>query len=106
MKRILDEDKDAAITTVFHYNNHDDTFQIETKLDVSEIVKDAKTQANETDKHTRYGEGVNNRTKVASIPMSIYYDWVKKGYTKDQKKMKQLLNSPDLRHFRTRAGKV
>ena len=38
--------------------------------------------------------------------MSIYYDWVKKGYTKDQKKMKQLLNSPDLRHFRTRAGKV
>ncbi len=103
MKRILDVDKDTLTTTTFHYSDHDDTFSVQTQQDVSEIIKDAKAQNNETDKHTRYGDGM---TKVASIPMSIYYDWVKKGYTKDQKKMKQLLNSPDLKHFRTRQGKV
>jgi len=38
--------------------------------------------------------------------MNIYMDWVQKGYTKDQKKMKELLNSPELRAFRTREGRV
>jgi len=103
MKRILDKDKDMGTTTTFHYSEHDNTFGIQTQQDVTEIIKDAKAQKNETDKHTRYGDGM---TKVASIPMSMYHEWVRKGYTKDQKKMKQLLNSPELKHFRTREGKV
>jgi len=102
MKRTLDIDPLMASQQIFHANEQGDKFTIETKQDVSGIIKEAKAARIETDKHTRYGD----MTKVASIPMTIYQDWVKKGYTKDQKKMKQLLNSPELRYFRTREGKV
>jgi len=102
-KRVMDRDPVTGKETVFHWNEHDDNYAVEDRQDVTNIIKDATNKRNETDKHTRYGDGLN---KVASIPMSMYHDWVKKGYTKDQKKMKELLNSPDLRKFRTREGKV
>ncbi len=103
MKKVMDRDAVTGKTTVFHSHEHDDTYAVEDRQDVTQIIKDATIKRNETDKHTRYGDGLN---KVASIPMSMYQDWVKKGYTKDQKKMKELLNSPDYRYFRTREGKV
>tara|TARA_R100001082_G_C4214728_1_gene96614 strand:- start:123 stop:443 length:321 start_codon:yes stop_codon:yes gene_type:complete len=106
MKRILDTDPESGITTVFHANEHDQTYTVETRQDVSQILKENAAQRNVTDKHTPYGDQIGRQTKVASIPMSIYAEWMKKGYTKDQKKMKQLLNSPEYKYFRTREGKV
>lgn len=103
MKKILDKDPITNSEQVFHANEHDQTFAVESRQDVSGIIKHATSLRNETDKHTRYNDGM---TKVASIPMNIYMDWVQKGYTKDQKKMKELLNSPELRAFRTREGRV
>tara|TARA_Y100000004_G_scaffold187058_1_gene239368 strand:+ start:870 stop:1181 length:312 start_codon:yes stop_codon:yes gene_type:complete len=103
MKRILDHDPASGTTQIFHANEHDQTYAVETVQDVSEIIKNNDAQRNETDKHTRYGDGM---TRVASIPMSIYAEWLAKGYTKDQKKMKQLLNSPEFKRFRVREGRV
>jgi len=103
MKKILDTDPESGTTNVFHANEHDQTYAVETRQDVSQIITDATQLRNETDRNTRYGEGM---TKVASIPMSIYAEWLAKGWTKDQKKMKQLLNDPDLRKFRTRQGQI
>ncbi len=103
MKKILDVDKESKTTQIFHANEHDQTYTVETVQDVSEIIKNNDNQRNETDKHTPYGDGM---TKVASIPMSIYAEWLAKGYTRDQKKMKKLLNSPELKRFRTREGRV
>tara|TARA_R100000963_G_scaffold34772_2_gene29572 strand:+ start:1666 stop:1980 length:315 start_codon:yes stop_codon:yes gene_type:complete len=102
-KRVMDRDPVTGKETVFHWNEHDDNYAVEDRQDVTGIIKDATAKRNETDRNTRYGNGM---TQVASIPMNMYHDWVRKGYTKDQKKMKKLLNSPDLRKFRTRQGKV
>jgi len=44
--------------------------------------------------------------KVASIPMNIYFDLKQRGILNDQKKMKQWLNDPDNKYFRTRPGLV
>jgi|TARA_R110000823_G_scaffold77402_1_gene176842 hypothetical protein len=103
MKRILDTDPETGTTSVFHANEHDQTYAVETRQDVSSIISEATALRNTTDRNTRYGEGL---TKVASIPMTIYSEWLAKGWTKDQKKMKQLLNDPEIRKFRTREGKV
>ena len=103
MKRILDTDPESGTTSVFHANEHDQTYAVETRQDVTQIITDATQTRNLTDKNTRYGEGM---TKVASIPMTLYVEWLAKGWTKDQKKMKQLLNDPDLRKFRTRQGHI
>ncbi len=103
MKKILDVDKESKTTQIFHANEHDQTYTVETVQDVSEIIKNNDNQRNETDKHTPYGDGM---TKVASIPMSIYAEWLAKGYTRDQNKLKELLNSRELKRFRTREGKV
>ncbi len=102
MKKILDVDKEMNSTQVFHSHEHDDSYTVETRQDVSGIIKHNTAVRNETDKHTPYGD----MTRVASIPMSLYQEWVKKGWTKDQNKMKELLNSPDYKYFRTREGKI
>ena len=44
--------------------------------------------------------------KVASIPMSIFYDLKRKGILDDPVAMKKWLNDPDNRVFRTRPGQV
>ena len=103
MKKILDHDPETKTTQIFHANEHDQTYAVETRQDVGEILKNNQAQLNETDRHTRYGDGM---TKVASIPMSVYAEWLAKGYTRDQKKMKELLNSPDFQKFRTRQGRI
>lgn len=43
---------------------------------------------------------------VASIPLTVYWDLVQKGVTRDQKDFSKWLNDPDNRHFRTFPGKV
>ena len=54
------------------------------------------------DKHAKYGEW----SKIASIPLSIYYELKKKGITDDPKRLKKWLNDPDNKYFRTRGGRA
>ena len=45
-------------------------------------------------------------SRVASIPLTVYYDLKQKGILDDQAAMKKWLNDPDNELFRTRKGKV
>ena len=45
-------------------------------------------------------------TRVASIPLSLYFDLKKKGIADDPVAMKRWLNDPDQRFFRTRPGRL
>jgi hypothetical protein len=82
----------------------DDKVVIQTKTDVTDIVKANKRQFNEVDKHHSWGQGLG--TKVASIPLSLLHELRQKGIVQDQKKFKKWLNDPENRAFRTRGGKV
>jgi len=100
-KKILSHDADTGITKYFQ-DNLDGTYTIETDQDMSGILEANKNEYKETDKHTKYGEW----SKVASIPLSIYYDLKAKGILDDPAAMKKWLNDPDNKYFRTRVGKV
>lgn len=101
-KRILNTDPLAGTTTWHHYDEMEDMTTIETSQDVTDLVESNKSQFNDTDERDRYGE----MTRVASIPMNVYFDLKKQGILGDQKKMKAWLNNSDNRFFRTRPGKI
>lgn len=99
-KRIFDTDPLTGITRYWHVKDNGE-YVIETvqKVDVDE----ANTRArNATDKRTKWGE----MARVASIPLSVYYDLKRQGIVDDQKAFKKWLNDPDNRVFRTREGTV
>lgn len=100
-RRILSHDSATGITK-YWVDNGDGTYTIETDQNMSAIIDSNKKQHNATDKHTKHGEW----SKVASIPMSIYYDLKKKGIIDDPKAFAKWLNDPDNKYFRTRAGTV
>ena len=99
-EKIFDVDPLSGITSYWHYDDATDTALIEKRQDVSEIVEANKAEFNED--HGRYGEW----TKVASIPLSVYYDLKAQGIVDDPVAMKRWLNDADNRLFRTRPGTV
>lgn len=99
-KRIFDTDPLTGITRYWHVKDNGE-FVIETqqKIDVDEANRKRRV---ETDKRTKWGDVA----RVASIPLSVYYDLKRRGITDDPKAMKKWLNDPDNRVFRTREGTV
>jgi len=104
--RNLSFDADSKIKTDMIYEQgdtlKDDKIVIATLQDVTEIIEANKRSANAVDKHQRYGEW----SKVASIPMSIYYDLKQQGIVDDPARFKRWLNDGDNKYFRTRGGTV
>lgn len=98
--KVFDVDPLSGITSFWHYDEATDTALIEKRQDVSDIVEANKSEFNED--HGRYGEW----TKVASIPLSVYYELKAKGIVDDPAAMKRWLNDADNRFFRTRPGTV
>lgn len=99
-KRIFDTDPLTGITRYWHVKDNGE-FVIETEQKIA--VDDANTRArNATDKRTKWGD----MSRVASIPLSVYYELKRRGITNDPKAMKRWLNDPDNRAFRTREGTV
>lgn len=107
-KRVLQSDLAAKTQTNFLYEESisgrasDDTFVVEESQDVTAIIDANKKQHNEIDRHQPHG----NLSKVASIPLNIYFDLKKQGVVDDPKRFKRWLNDPDNRYFRTRGGRV
>lgn len=99
-KRLFDTDPLTGITRYWHLKENGE-YVIETvqKLDVDESNTRAR---NATDKRTKWGE----MSRVASIPLSVYYELKRQGIVDDQKAFKKWLNDPDNRAFRTREGTV
>jgi hypothetical protein len=96
-KRIFDRDPKTGITQYWHVKDNGE-YVIETVQDVSGIAKANKRAYNETPNNYR---DVN---RVASIPISVYYELKRQGIVDDPKALRKWLNDGDNRVFRTRAG--
>ena len=100
--RILSKNAEAGITQLWH--EHDDgSVTIETKQDLTDVTEDNKRTFNQIDERAGWAGDMH---RVASIPMSIYYELQRKGIINDPTAMKKWLNDPDNRVFRTRPGTV
>lgn len=105
-RRVLDFDPHSGIKHNFVYEAGEtpsqDRFVIETTQDVSDIIARNRASANDVDKHKPWGEW----SKVASLPLSIYYDLKQQGILDDKKRFTKWLNDPDNKYFRTRGGRI
>jgi|TARA_R110000772_G_scaffold9387_1_gene30881 hypothetical protein len=99
MARIFDTDALAGITRYWHVKDNGE-FVIETVQQADAILDSNKRQFNSaSNKH-------GDMDKVASIPLSVYYDLKRQGIADDPKALKKWLNDPDNRAFRTRGGRL
>ena len=101
-KKIFDTNKELGITRTWHYDEDKDEATIQTQQDVTDVIEENKNEFNQIDERAKWGEF----NKVASIPLSLYYQLKAEGKLDDQAYMKRWLNDPDNRHFRTRPGEV
>jgi hypothetical protein len=102
-KRLLSSDPVTGIQRFFHWDDDTDDFLIQTVQDCEPIAEVNKAQFNEFSTTSRWNDGM---TKVASIPLSVYFDLQKKGIADDPAAMRRWLNSSDNAVFRTRPGRV
>ena len=101
-KKLFDKDDALGITRIWHYDPDTDQATIETRQDVSAIIEENKNEYAQIDERARWGEW----TRVASIPMSVYFQLKREGKLDDDAYMKRWLNDPDNKYFRTRSGEV
>jgi len=105
-RRVLDFDSTSRIKNDFIFeageNPSQDKFVIETTQDVTEIIAKNKASSNEVDKRKPWGEW----SKIASLPMTIYFDLKHKGILDDKVAFNKWLNDPDNKYFRTRGGRI
>ena len=101
--KVFDIDPVTGVKKMWHYDADKDEAIIETIIDASDVVEDNKAEFNYFDERASWKGDLH---KVASIPMSLYYDLKAKGITEDQARFKAWLNDPDNRFFRTRPGRV
>ena len=83
---------------------------IETRQDVTANIEQNLKEFNSFDERAKWSDDMFGN-KIASIPLTVIDDLNAKGIMRgfaivDQKRMKQWLNSPDNRFFRTRPGRV
>lgn len=100
MKRLLDYDPTFGIANIFHYDESNDTFTIEAKQDLTGLIDDNRRKMNGP--HGRWGDGQT----VASVPLTIYQEWIADGRYRDQAFLKRWLNDPDNAVFRVRPGVI
>lgn len=100
-KRLFSHDAETGITRWWHTND-DGTVTIETDQNISPIIEANKNAYKETDKHTKWGEFA----RVASLPLTVYYDLLQRGILRDEVALKRWLNTEEARPYRTRVGKV
>jgi hypothetical protein len=99
--RLIDTDPITKVRRILHTENDEDgTYHAEAvqpikgRLDINAALQNEARNG--------YGEG----QRVASIPLVIWEDLIRKGIANDTKKLKAWLNDPDNRAFRTRLGRV
>ena len=101
-KRLFDYDPETGTTKWWHYDADKDEATIETVFEVGDLIEQNKKLYADTDERTRYGEW----SRVASIPMALFYRLKNQGIIDDPAAMKRWLNDPDNKFFRTRPGRV
>jgi hypothetical protein len=101
-RRLFSHDELTGVTKYFHYDDDTDKFTIETVQPMDELLELNQLQRNEQTRLHRFGDG----KKVATIPMSIWGEWMATGKDKDPAFIKRWLNDPENRKYRTFLGKV
>jgi hypothetical protein len=106
MQRLFDRDPFTRIQRVFVGADDGRSFQLVTQQDVEGIVEDAKYNYNITS-HKRVKKFGNDfATLAAQIPLTLYWDLVRKGIADDDAAMKKWMNDPDNKFFRLQNGTV
>lgn len=101
--KTFDVDPLARIHRGLQYDEADDSIIIETKQDTTPVVEAAKASFNQFDERTPWKGDMH---RVASIPMTVYMDLVKRGIANDEKAFRRWLDDSDNAVFRTRPGKL
>jgi len=97
MKRLFSRDAATGISKYWHVTGEGE-YVIETVQDSTKILEANKRSYN--DVSGKFG----NHAKVASIPLSVYYELKKQGIADDPTALKKWLNQSDNEAFRTRSG--
>lgn len=100
-KKVFSHDDMTGITKYWH-DNRDGTVTIETVQNMNPILELNKENYKQTGRYDKWGD----MSRVASIPLTVYYDLLQRGILNDESAMKKWLNSDEGRPYRTRAGKV
>lgn len=107
MKRLLDHDPFLGLTEVFHMDESEDKFWVETIQDETPLVEENKAVFNEFNRaDDRWGEEIGGRTRVASIPPIVQHKLMVEGIWADKDRLKKWLNSADAMPYRTRPGRI
>lgn len=101
-RRLFSRDPDTGITRWFHYDAATEECTIHTEQDIEPQLELNQQMRNNQTSLDRWGDG----KIVASIPMTIYAEWVATGKIHDQAFVKRWLNDPANRIHRTFAGRV
>lgn len=101
--RLVDRDSDAGIATWHHFDPMTLECTVETVQDVSTLIACNKAVYASVDERQHWRDGQGDR--VASIPLSVFYD-PKVGIQHDRVQLRKWLNNPDNRFFRTRPGTI
>ena len=92
----------SEVNQKYHWDNIDEKMVVESTQDTASILELNNEERNDFDTQKnsdmKYKEGW---TKVATIPNIIIDQLMKDGVWFDKKKMKQWLNDPDNKYFRT-----
>lgn len=99
----LGRDRMTGTDEILHYDHATDDVIIEQVQDVDAVVERALQHRRRFDERTPWK---GDMQLVASVPMVIYMDLMKRGIAQDDKAMNRWLNDPDNAVFRTRPGKV
>lgn len=105
-KWLFDRDPLTGETQWYVPDEETNTFTIHTEQDVTDIVEANRTHFNQFNSvRDGYGENIGASTKVATIPVNLYYE-LRKRFGYDKAAWKRWLNDPDNAAFRTRPGTV
>lgn len=103
--RLFDEDPLVGTRTYFEPLNEEGDFRLVTQQDHEPFMQDALDERNmHESKATRKWRGEMH--KVASVPMPVMMELMRKGIAFDQKEFRKWLNAPENVVFRTKPGKV
>ena len=107
MKRLFGWDPERRVKEVFHHDEADDHFYVETIQDVEPVIEANKQLYNQFDSHRdRFGEDIGARTLVARVPDVIIAELKKRGIWQDKAKLAAWLDTSEAAPWRTRPGRV
>lgn len=99
-KRLFSDDPVTGVRRWFYYDHATDEWHIETEQNVTDLVA-----LNQELAKADVG-GYGDMARVASIPLSVYFQLKEQGVIDDEQRLRAWLNDADNRFFRTKLGRV